>query len=78
MLSRKLEHYYVTGVLIEPGRYVDRHGHKVVFRPNDEFEVADVVPIYYEHDGPIVGFAHVFIQLITNFVSMDMSLIQLL
>jgi len=57
MLSRKLKHYYVTGVLIEPGQYVDRHGHKVVFQPNDEFEVADVVPIYYEHDGPIVGFA---------------------
>jgi len=57
MLYRKLKHYYVTGVLIEPGSYVDRHGNRVVFQPTDNFAVSDVVPIYYEHDGPIVGFA---------------------
>ena len=57
MLYRKLKHYYVTGVLIEPGSYVDRHGNRVVFQPTDNFEVTDIVPIFYEHDGPIVGFA---------------------
>jgi len=55
--NRKLKHYYVTGILIEPGCYIDRQGRQVCFSPTEKYEVADVVPIYYEHGGPIVGFA---------------------
>lgn len=57
MLYQKLKHYYVTGVLIEPGNYIDRFGNRVQFDVNDNFTVSDVVPIFFEHGGPIVGFA---------------------
>jgi len=56
-IDAKLKHYYVTGVLIEPGKFVDRFGHSVEFSSYDQFVTDDVVPIFYEHGGPIVGFA---------------------
>jgi len=56
-IDKKLKHYYVTGVLIEPGQFVDRFGRAVEFTSYDQFESDDVVPIYYEHGGAIVGFA---------------------
>jgi len=55
-MNCKLKHYYVKGVFIEPGNYIDRHGHNVEFTPDDKFYINDIVPIYYNHDGPIVGF----------------------
>lgn len=56
MKSYKLKHYHIKGVFIEPGRYIDRHGNLIEFTPDDTYYINDVVPIYYTHDGPIVGF----------------------
>ena len=55
--QQKLKHYYVTGILIDTGRFVDRFGRPVEFTGNDQFIINDTVPIYFEHGGPIVGFA---------------------
>ena len=55
--QQKLKHYYVTGILIDTGRFIDRFGRPVEFTSNDQFIINDTVPIYFEHGGPIVGFA---------------------
>ena len=53
----KLPKYFVEGVLLAPGQFVDRYGQVVNISPHDNIEVSPPVPINLEHDkSQIVGF----------------------